>query len=190
MLRRTMIYIVNILKELHMKNEKNQHNKRAYTCCFTGHRDIPQCQREDVENNLVMVLEKMIKEGVIYFGVGGALGFDTLAAQTVIKLREKYPAIKLILVLPCKSQADRWRENDRMIYEEIKRRSDKVVYTSIDYTRDCMFKRNRHLVDCSGVCICYLTERTGGTAYTVNYAKKKSLRIINLAELPDRILEM
>lgn len=173
-----------------MKDEKNQHNKRAYTCCFTGHRDIPQCQREDVEKNLMMVLEKMIKEGVIYFGAGGALGFDTLAAQTVIKLREKYPAVKLILVLPCKSQADRWRENDRMIYEEVKQRADKVVYTSSDYTRDCMFKRNRHLVDCSGVCICYLTERTGGTAYTVNYAKEKSLRIINLAELPDRILEI
>lgn len=173
-----------------MKDEKNKQNKRAHTCCFTGHRDFPLCQREQVEARLVMVIEKLISEDVIYFGTGGALGFDTLAAQTVLKLREKHPTIKLILVLPCKSQTDRWREKDRVIYEEIKQRADKVVYTSVDYTRDCMFKRNRHLVDCSGVCVCYLTERTGGTAYTVNYAKEKNLRIINLAELTDRIMEI
>lgn len=45
-----------------------------------------------------------------------------------------------------------------------------------------MFKRNRHLVDNSSVCICYQTKETGGTAYTVEYARKHGLRIINLAE--------
>ena len=42
--------------------------------------------------------------------------------------------------------------------------------------------RNRHLVDHSGTCICYLTRSAGGPAYTVDYARKKGLRIINLAE--------
>ena len=60
--------------------------------------------------------------------------------------------------------------------------ADKVVYISQDYTPDCTFQRNRHLVDNSSVCICYLTKHTGGTAYTVNYAKKKGCRVINLAE--------
>ena len=44
-----------------------------------------------------------------------------------------------------------------------------------------MHRRNRHLVDHSGTCICYLTRSTGGTAYTVDYARKKGLRIINVA---------
>ena len=60
-------------------------------------------------------------------------------------------------------------------------RSDKVVYTARQYTRGCMFKRNRHLVDNSSVCVCYLTKDSGGTAYTVDYAEKKGLEIINLA---------
>ena len=68
------------------------------------------------------------------------------------------------------------------IYESIKEQADKVVYTSEEYTRGCMHKRNRHLVDNSSVCICYLTESTGGTAYTVNYAKEKGLMTINVAE--------
>ena len=91
----------------------------------------------------------------MFYGAGGALGFDTLAAKTVL---------------------------DIMVYEDIKRRSDKIVYVSREYTPDCMHRRNRHLVDHSGTCICYLTRSTGGTAYTVDYARRKGLRIINLAE--------
>ena len=45
-----------------------------------------------------------------------------------------------------------------------------------------MHKRNRYLVDNSSVCICYLTEATGGTAYTVDYAQTKNLTVINLGE--------
>lgn len=63
-----------------------------------------------------------------------------------------------------------------------KRQADKVVYTSKEYTRGCMHKRNRHLVDNSSICIAYLTEQSGGTAYTVDYARKNGLIVINIAE--------
>ena len=59
--------------------------------------------------------------------------------------------------------------------------ADKVVYTEQAYTRGCMHKRNRHLVDNSSVCVCYLNRESGGTAYTVDYAGKQGLEIINLA---------
>ena len=45
-----------------------------------------------------------------------------------------------------------------------------------------MHKRNRHLVDNSSVCVCYLNKENGGTAYTVDYAGKKGLEIINLVK--------
>ena len=111
-----------------------------------------------------------------------ALGFDTLAAQTVLELKTEHPDVKLILVLPCLSQTRGRSARDIEIYEEIKSKADQVIYTSQEYTRGCMHKRNRHLVDNSSVCICYLTESTGGTAYTVNYAKEKGLMTINVAE--------
>ena len=109
------------------------------------------------------------------------MGFDTLAAQTVLRLRERYPQIRLILVLPCLNQTRGWQQADVDIYEELKRRADKVTYTSESYFRGCMQKRNRHLVDNSSGCICYLTKPTGGTAYTVDYARRRGLRIINIA---------
>lgn len=68
------------------------------------------------------------------------------------------------------------------LYDDIKQKADKVVYTSQEYTRGCMHKRNRHLVDNSSACISYLTENKGGTFYTVNYAKSKGVEVINIAE--------
>ena len=59
--------------------------------------------------------------------------------------------------------------------------ADHVVYTAQQYTRGCMHRRNRYLVDNSGICVCYLTKERGGTAYTVNYAEKHKLEIINIA---------
>ena len=45
-----------------------------------------------------------------------------------------------------------------------------------------MHRRNRYLVDHGCVCVCYLTGDSGGTAYTVRYAEKQGLEIINIAQ--------
>lgn len=123
-----------------------------------------------------------IEKGYCFFGAGGALGFDTLAAQTVLELKKDYPHIKLILVLPCLNQTRGWNEKDIALYEAIKEKSDKVVYTSEHYYNGCMQKRNRHLVDYSSLCICYLKESKGGTAYTVKYAEQNGLIVLNTVE--------
>lgn len=155
---------------------------RKQTCCFTGHRNIPRIQYRQIEETLEATIRDLTAKGVVYYGAGGALGFDTLAAQCVLRLKSELPQIRLILVLPCLSQTRGWKAHDQEVYESIKAHADKVVYTSQDYVRGCMHKRNRHLVDNSSICICYLTENSGGTFYTVNYAKKQGLTVINLAE--------
>lgn len=155
---------------------------KRQTCCFTGHRKIPPEQYSRIAERLKSEITALIHQGVIYFGVGGALGFDTMAAQTVLALKEIYPQIKLILVFPCETQTHGWQKTDTEIYEKIKTECDKYVYISKEYTYDCMRKRNRHLVNYSNYCICYLTKHTGGTAYTVAYAKRRGLTVINLAE--------
>lgn len=152
------------------------------TCCFTGHRNIPAEQRSQIVEKLEKELIRQIERGYMYFGTGGALGFDTIAAQTVLRLKTRYPFIKLILVLPCVTQSQGWGKEDQVIYELIKSHADKVVYTSKAYTNGCMFKRNRHLVDHSSLCICYMTKKTGGTAYTVAYVEKQGKAVINIAE--------
>ena len=111
---------------------------REMTACFTGHRSVPLMQRGTVRKKLEKTVRGLIGKGYRYFGAGGALGFDTLAAQSVLRLRERYPQIQLILVLPCLNQTRGWPQADIDTYEEIKRCADKVTYTSEHYFQGCM----------------------------------------------------
>lgn len=60
---------------------------RSQTCCFTGHREIDKSVLPVLAQQLEAALRQLIGEGCRCFGAGGALGFDTLAAQTVLRLR-------------------------------------------------------------------------------------------------------
>lgn len=101
---------------------------REKTCCFTGHRELPFWARRRIASNLEKAIVTKIDEGIRFFGAGGARGFDALAARTVLRLKKKYPDIKLILVLPCLMQTRGWRTEDVEEYEHIKAQADKVVY--------------------------------------------------------------
>ena len=85
-------------------------------------------------------------------------------------------------MLPCRNQAKDWSESDRVVYDQIKRQADCVIYTSDTYWPGCMHKRNRFLADHSYWCICYLNQPGGGTRYTVEYCLQKGVRVINLAD--------
>lgn len=156
---------------------------RKRTACFTGHRQIPNQDIQRLEIQLDRLIEKLYQKGVIFYGAGGAYGFDMLAEKAVVRARERHKEIKLILVLPCKNQDKYWTAESKAMYAEILSKADKVVYTSEFYEKGCMHKRNRHLVDFSGYCIAYLTQNSGGTAYTVDYARQNGLKIVNLGSI-------
>jgi len=151
------------------------------TCCFTGPHHIPASAYNALDQRLEAKIETLIHQGVRYFGTGGAMGFDTMAAFAVLRPRMIYPHVRLILVLPCKNQTRGWDRTNKKIYNQIRRQADKVVYFSKQYAPGCMQEHNQHLVDHSAICICYLTNPKSGTAYTVRYAKQHGLRVINLA---------
>ncbi len=150
------------------------------TCCFSGHRTIPANEINQIKELLSKTIEMLIKKGVVYYGCGGAVGFDMLAAQTIIELKKFFPQIKLIMVYPCQNQTKYWNLTDTEKYNFIKANSDKRVYISEFYNNSCMIERNKYLVNYSSYCICYFNGAYGGTEFTVKYAKEKGLKIINL----------
>ncbi|MBP3381143.1 MAG: DUF1273 family protein [Clostridia bacterium] len=150
------------------------------TCCFTGHRDIQPQELETIKQNIEKEVIALIKNGVTFFLAGGAIGFDTLAAKTVLSLKETYPHIQLHLVLPCAYQAKSWSEQEKIEYENIKAAADSVKILSETYYRGCMQTRNRVMVDNSCFCICFCRKDSGGTAYTVSYAVKKGVSVIHI----------
>lgn len=148
------------------------------SCCFTGHRNI---RREDfprVQADLRRMLPRLADAGVCEFICGGALGFDTLAAQEVLLLKQSNPSVRLSLVLPCKDQAARWTPLQKEIYAFIAERADHTEVLFDRYVPGCMQLRNRRMVDRSQICIAYYTGRHGGTEYTINYAKQKGIRLL------------
>lgn len=153
---------------------------REHTCCLTGHRRMTHTEAVIVRERLVQTLRRLIANDVIYFGVGGAVGFDLLAAQTVLSLKNEYPHIKLIVVLACRDQTARWNAADRATLRDICAQADKVVCLQETYTADCMKARDRYLVDHSGVCVCWLTHYGGGTGYTEQYALRNGCRVVHL----------
>lgn len=150
------------------------------TCCFTGHRDVPLSDYIILKFKLRREISRLIKRGVIYFGCGGARGFDLMAAKTVLKLKKRYPQIYLILVLPCAKHTLNWYDSDLSKYEYIAKHADKIKLLSYNYYNGCMHARNRHLVDNSSFCVCYKRHDYGGTAYTFDYAKSQNIEIISL----------
>ncbi len=151
--------------------------------CFTGHREISDDHYYRVMFLLRQLVEEKIKEGYTVFCAGGALGFDTLAALTVLRMKDRYKNIKLHLYLPCKNQSEKWQSSDKEIYNKIVKEADKVVYIAENYTPFCMVERNRALVDNSSFCIAYCTQTKGGTAYTISYAMDNGMEVVNIAQL-------
>ncbi len=70
-----------------------------------------------------------------------------LCERTVIELREKYPHIKLHLVLPCltEEQTAKWNENDKREFIELLSEADTVEICSEHYFDGCMKLRNQRL---------------------------------------------
>lgn len=155
--------------------------EKTKVACFSGHRNLPQDCTE-LQANLERAIVELIERGVVFFGSGGAVGFDLLAATAVLKLKEDYPHIRLVMVLPCppKQQSLRWNGEQRKKYYGILEQADKVKIVSKQYTSSCMLIRNRHLVNNSAYLICYLRKQHGGTFYTVQYAEQRGLKILRL----------
>lgn len=153
------------------------------TVCFTGHREIRTAELLWLRARLADEVERLVASGAVCFRTGGALGFDTEAALAVLRQKEKTPHVRLELFLPCPDQCARWSLHNRELYEKIRAHANSFVYLSDYYYRGVMQVRNRALVDGADVCVAFLRSgASGGTDYTVNYAKKHGVTVINLSD--------
>lgn len=152
------------------------------TCCFSGHRDIRETDYTKIKERLSAVVDELIRKGVHRFESGGAFGFDTLAAMIILEKKKQFSNIYLKMVYPCKNQTRFWSEEQKQEYEYIKKNCDEYIYVTEAYCKGCMHQRNRYMVEESSFCVCYLTNTKGGTAYTIDYALKRGLAVINIAK--------
>ena len=144
---------------------------REQTCCFIGHKQIPKTEIKILKRNLKKQIKKLIKKGYKNFICSGAMGFDTLVAQTVIELRNWYKDIRLSLVIPYTNQAEKWQEEDVLTYKEIISNADGIQVLSKIYYNGIIQVKNTYMIDNSNICIAYLRKPTGEIASAVNYTQ-------------------
>ena len=157
------------------------------SCAFTGHRPHkfpwkdneadPRCIA--LKETLAGQIATLAGAGVTEYFTGGADGVDCWAAEIVLTMREKNPALKLRCVLPHEGQADRWSDSAQERYHSILERADSVDYVSRQYYDGCMIDRNHRLVESAGLLLAVFNGvRRSGTGATVNYARKMGKEII------------
>ena len=157
---------------------------REISVCFTGHRFIPTIDIPKIRSLLTLTIMDLYNKGYRHFYCGGALGFDTLAAEAVLALRKEHSDVVLHIAVPCVTQSDLWSETDQKRYRLILDKADYVHIMSEFYYRGCMEIRNRFMVDHSSLCVCWLLRfNRSGTMSTVKYAARQDIPVINLALL-------
>ena len=164
----------------------NINKTNTLTACFTGHRpqklpwsfneEDPRCKK--MKQLTKLKIENSIKNGYHSFLCGMALGFDLICAEIVIDLKKTYPYLKLIGVLPCKNQTNKWETKQKERYASILKQVDivKCLYDSY-IGKKCMFERNRYMIDHSSLVIALFNGKLGGTWQTIGYAQKKGIKI-------------
>ena len=150
------------------------------TCSFTGHRKIENEHRAQLPALLDRAIEYAYREGCRTFCTGGAVGFDTEAARRVLLFRIAHPDIRLLLLLPCPEQSDRFSERQRDAYDFVLKNADEVVYAALTYTSTCMKLRNRMLAERGDILIAYLGHSHSGSSQTVAMAKRLGKAVYNL----------
>ena len=157
------------------------------SCAFTGHRPHKFPWKDNEADPRCIALKETLAEqiatlagaGVTEYFTGGADGVDCWAAEIVLTMREKNPALKLHCLLPHEGQADRWSDSAQERYHSILERADSVDYVSRQYYDGCMIDRNHRLVESAGLLLAVFNGvRRSGTGATVNYARKMGKEII------------
>ncbi len=167
-----------------VKLKSGEDMEKEFSCFFTGHRKLPKNRLDEIKKLLREKIKALIEDkGVETFIAGGALGFDTLAASTVIDLKEEYPFIKLYLYLPCNDQSKMWTAEDKYTWRIIMSKSDGYKFvTDGPYVDGCMQKRNYKMADDARYGIAYCVIARSGTGMTVNYANQRGGIIENIAD--------
>ncbi len=160
---------------------------------ITGHRPLhfsfgydethPACM--ELQAKMYMALHSLCKNGMVNFYCGMAQGVDLWAARMLLSLKCQYPSVNLIAAIPFPGQADRWGEQSRANYNDILSQIDTRIIIETHYTKHCMFKRNRYMVDHANTLLAVFDGSKGGTAYTVSYAHQlnRTIHIINPTQI-------
>lgn len=153
---------------------------RSLSVSFTGHRHL-SANTDSIMLKLKDEIIRAYQAGKRFFRTGGAVGFDTLAAEVVLQLKEHLPELALMVIVPFEGQDKYFAPASKERYRRILEQADEVVILSTAYFHQCYLRRNAYLVNHASWLIAYYDGvGIGGTSYTVHLAESKQIPVSNL----------
>ena len=137
------------------------------SCFFFGHREAD----ERLLPRLELVVDRLIQEeNVRYFYIGGYGGFNRVAVAAVRRMKQKYPDITLMLVLPY-HPAERPTEAPDGFDGTY--HPDGLESTPKRYA---IVRANRIIVDACDWLICYVRHSAGNSRKLLEYTQRRAAR--------------
>jgi len=147
-------------------------NKQT-TCCFTGHRNLPQTAIDSIQTLLHQQVLAAIADGYTHFLCGMANGADLLFASVVAELKKQH-SITLEAAIPYEARL----KTANPVFQQLVSACDVVKVLSPTYNEGCYAKRNHYMVDNSSRIIAvYNGNKQGGTYATLQYARQSELAV-------------
>ncbi len=156
---------------------------------FTGHRKqrLMQVNKDyrnlsgQIREKVITMIKNLYEEGFREFYSGMAEGFDMIAAEAVLQLKEQYEDMTLVTAIPFRAQAEWFDPQDQLLYRELLKKADRVVMLSEKYYRGCYLRRDTYMVSRASMVIAYWDNVcNGGTYHTVKKAVETGREVINL----------
>ena len=152
---------------------------RSVTCCITGQTNILPEAEEGILASFHDIVSQLIDKGIINFYVGGALGFDMLVTESILKLQQKEKGITIRAVIPHPNWDANWPEDKKKRQQAILEKCISIEYARPKFCKGLHLIRDKMLVNNSLHCITYCNRAIGGTAETLRYALGQGLQIYN-----------
>ena len=156
-------------------------------CAFTGHRPkglgYPESdERCDALKRLLRLLVRRLiqEQSVTHFISGMAQGVDQYAAEIVLERKKRNNELHLICALPHPNFESRRSMTEKMRFNKIIKNADLVKEINDHYFTGCYQVRNEWMVDKSNLVIAVFNGQKSGTKNTVDYAKRKDIRVVNV----------
>ena len=145
---------------------------------FIGHRFIHDSAliSKKLEEHILSIISPTDN---VYFYCGGYGQFDNLCASVCISIKKKHKNCQTVLITPYITESYQ-RKLNLFLSENI---YDSIIYPPLECVpqRFAIVKRNEWMINQADLVIAYVKNGYGGAYKSLEYAKRKKKKIINLA---------
>lgn len=165
-----------------MKTNNTTPTATAMSVAFTGHRTIRPEHVSRIKSLLATAIIELYERGYHVFYSGMAIGFDLLAAETIIDLKAICPQMRLVAAIPFPGQEQRYSDRDKQRYHAALAAADESYVLAPRFSGDAYRRRNAYLVEHGSVLVAYYDAADGmsGTGQTVRMAERRGRNVWNL----------